>query len=473
MVEPFGDQDKDGGLGKRPAQTIEGTATEVSIEPGPGEAASEETAPAPEAAATESASAGETGDQPAGDAPLAATETGDEPPPPRTSPTELKGLFTHLAAGLLGGLIGVLTLAFAWGLLGPKSEGSSPAAVEQRLAKLEAEPAPAADAKALASLDQRLKSLETRKPEQQQDLSAVMARVSKLQASLDALAEAAGEGGPVADAAALDAKLGDIEKQLDGKIAAALDAQDAAQGKSLEMMEGEIASLRAKLGALAEAKLDPDQSDLGPELTALDQRIGKLEAALPRLAGAVDRGVASAKSGAAAIAFANLREAVDSGQPYAAELAALNAVAPKLGELGPLPSRADTGIPTAATLAGDLRAKVQTGGAGAPGAADASFLDSVIASAKSAVRVRRVDAAPTGSEPDAVLARAEAALDQGDLAGAVKEVSALPPASRETLAPWLENARARLSADATIAELQTKLLSSLSGTTGEAKPSNP
>jgi hypothetical protein len=318
-----------------------------------------------------------------------------------------------------------------------------------------------------------LKSLEARKPEPQQDLSAVMARVAKLQASLDALAEAAGEGGPVADAAALDAKLGDIEKQLDGKIAAALDAQDAAQGKSLEMMEGEIASLRAKLGALAEAKLDPDESDLGPEFTALDERIGKLEAALPRLAGAIDRGAASAKSGAAALAFANLREAVDSGRPYAPELSALNAVAPKLGDLGPLPSRADTGIPTAATLAGDLRAKVQTGEAVAPGAADASFLDSVIASAKSAVQVRRVDAAPTGSEPDAVLARAEAALDQGDLAGAVKEVSALPPASREPLAPWLENARARLSADATIAELQTKLLSSLSGTTGEAKPSNP
>ena len=311
MVEPFGDQDKDGGLGKRPAQTIEGTATEVSIEPGPGEAASEET-PTLEAAATEGASAGATDDQPAGDAPREAAETGDEPPPPRTSPTELRGFFTHLAAGLLGGLIGVLTLAFAWGLLGPRSEGSSPAAVDQRLAKLEAEPAPS-DAKALAALDQRLKSLEARKPEPQQDLSAVMARVSKLQASLDTLAKAAGEGGPVADAAALDAKLGDIEKQLDGKIAAALDAQDAAQGKSLEMMEGEIASLRAKLGALAEAKLDPDESDLGPEFTALDERIGKLEAALPRLADAIDRGAASAKSGAAALAFAHLREAVDCG----------------------------------------------------------------------------------------------------------------------------------------------------------------
>jgi hypothetical protein len=471
MVEPFGDQDKDGGSGKRPAQTIEGTATEVSIEPGPGEAPAD-APPGPAAASAGTAAAGAAEDQPTGAEPHETADSGDTPPPPRTSPTELRGFLTHLAAGLLGGLIGVLTLAFAWGLLGPASDGQSPAAVEQRLAKLEAEPA-SSDAKGLAALDQRLKALEARKPAPQQDLSAVMARVAKLQASLDTLAKSAGEGSPVADAAALDAKLGDIAKQLDGRIAAALDAQDAAQGKSLEMIEGEIAALRAKLGALAEAKLDPEAGDFGPELTALDERIGKLEAALPRLAGAIDRGTASAKSGAAAIAFANLREAVASGRPYASELAALNAVAPKLGDLGVLPSRADTGIPTASALAEDLRAKMQTGEAGAPGAGDASFIDSVIASAKSAVRVRRVDAAPTGSEPDAVLARAEAALDEGNLAGAVKEVEALPPAAREPLAPWLETARARLSADATVAELQIKLLSSLSGTAGEATPSNP
>lgn len=38
MASPFGDQDQSpGGAAKRPAQTIEGTATEVNVEPAPGE----------------------------------------------------------------------------------------------------------------------------------------------------------------------------------------------------------------------------------------------------------------------------------------------------------------------------------------------------------------------------------------------------------------------------------------------------
>jgi hypothetical protein len=118
MVEPFGDQDKDGTLGKRPLQTIEGTATEISvegaadepIEEGPGTEDSREVSPD----STESG-AGE---------PTAAATSDDAPPeelkqprkPPRTTSSELKGFFTHLAAGLLGGLVGVLALALAWGV---------------------------------------------------------------------------------------------------------------------------------------------------------------------------------------------------------------------------------------------------------------------------------------------------------------------------------------------------------------------
>ena len=53
MVEPFGDHDTGrGGAGKRPAPTIEGTATEVSIE-----------TPADHAAAAEAAAAREDGER--------------------------------------------------------------------------------------------------------------------------------------------------------------------------------------------------------------------------------------------------------------------------------------------------------------------------------------------------------------------------------------------------------------------------
>src|SRR5262245_60683875 len=103
MADPLGDQDR-GSKGKRLAQTIEGTATEISVEPG-GE----------EAARTEPHEAvGSVEDEADGFIPGRMQETGDsedEAPPPRATLPELKSFVTHLAAGVLGGLIGVVALA--------------------------------------------------------------------------------------------------------------------------------------------------------------------------------------------------------------------------------------------------------------------------------------------------------------------------------------------------------------------------
>ena len=101
MAHPFGDQDQSpSGAAKRPANTIEGTATEVKVEPEPGETARAE----PEAKTQKS------------DAPSAAeaapSQPAASPPPPR--PGRVKSFLTHCIAGLLGGLVGVAALAYAW-----------------------------------------------------------------------------------------------------------------------------------------------------------------------------------------------------------------------------------------------------------------------------------------------------------------------------------------------------------------------
>jgi hypothetical protein len=83
MADTFGDH-VNAGSGKRPAPTIEGTATEVSVDPAPGETASPDAAAEAEKADSEDLKA----KRPKG-------------PAPRTSPTELKSFVTHLAAGLL------------------------------------------------------------------------------------------------------------------------------------------------------------------------------------------------------------------------------------------------------------------------------------------------------------------------------------------------------------------------------------
>jgi hypothetical protein len=455
MAEPFGDQ-LNPSCGKRPAPTIEGTATEVSIDPAPGETGS----PDP---ATEAETSNPEGSEP---------KHGPKKPPPRTSPTELKGFFTHLAAGLLGGLIGVVALSLVWNKL-PARNAAAPdlTPIEGRLSKLEAAPPPAGDVAVLGALDARIKTLEDRKAETAPDLGDLPSRVTRLEESINALAETAKEGGSVPDAAALDAKIGDLEQKLQGKIDSALAAQQAASTTDLKDVQKELEALKAKLGALAEAHLAGDTSDLAPQLTTLDQRIAKLEAALPELSTAIDRSAASAKSGAAAIAFANLRNAVAAGRPYAAELAALKSLIPDPGDLGALPLHADTGIPTTAALAGILTKLAETSAAPPPAPAETSILDSMVASAKSAVSIRRIGADTTGDEPAAVLARAEAALSQGDLAASIKEVESLPAPARDAFAGWLDDAKARASANDSLSKLESTVLASLGGGGGpEAKP---
>ena len=90
---------------------------------------------------------------------------------------------------------------------------------------------------------------------------------------------------------------------------------------------------------------------MAPELAALTERLAKLEAALPELAGAIGKDDDAAKSAAVAIAFANLRAAVSEGRPYAAELDTIGALAPRVGDLGVLPAYAEKGIPTLPELA--------------------------------------------------------------------------------------------------------------------------
>lgn len=445
MADPFGDQDQSpGGAGKRPAQTIEGTATELSVEPEPTAEARAEPEPSESGSEGRPYLAG-------GRAEGGEAET--PPPPPQTSLPELRSFVTHLAAGLLGGLVGVVALALAWGGLNLGQEsGPSPdiAKLEQRLAKLEAAPPAPGNAEAVAQLESRIKVLEDGSKDSSPELSALAGRVTQLETSLKTLAETAQEGGSIADAAAIGQQIAEAEQRLDAKIAAALAAGEAANAATIKQVQSEIAELKAKFAALAEAELGTSElTDLGPGLAALTERIAKLEATLPELAGA--------------IAFANLRSAVSEGRPYAAELVTIGALAPVLGDLGVLPAYAEKGIPTLPELSRSFATAEDSALAATAPAPSGSFLDNLMASAESLVKIKRIDEPATGEGPGAALARAKAALDKGDLALAVKEVETLDGAPRDAFSAWLGQARARLSADETLTRLEGLLLVSLSG----------
>jgi predicted nucleic acid-binding Zn-ribbon protein len=455
MADSFGDKDKGfGGTGKRPAPTIEGKATEVAVEPAEAAAAEQEESAAP---------AGESSALPGGD----SGEAQEAPGPPSARPSRVKSFASHMLAGLLGALIGVAGLGAAWNALGlgPKPPAAPDlSGIEARIAKLESAPAPTAGSGELAELDKRLKAIEDQPSDVTPELSGLPDRVAQLETAIKSLADTAKDGGSVADAAAISEQIGEAERRLQAKIDAAIAEAELTNASTVQDLQREIAELKAKIGALAEAELNPGgDTALVPDLTALTDRIAKLEAALPALKDEIGKDSSETKSAALAIALANLRTALDEGRPFSAELATLKALAPTPEDLGPLPGYAEKGIPTLAALKRSFAAAKDAALAPTTPKAEASIWESLWASAQGLVKVRRVDAAAIGDTPDAVLARADAKLEMDDLAEAVAEVETLDGAPRAQFADWLEQAHARLDADHVLKRLEGLLLVSVGG----------
>lgn len=62
-----------------------------------------------------------------------------------------------------------------------------------------------------------------------------------------------------------------------------------------------------------------------------------------------------------------------------------------------------------------------------------------------------------GSDPDAVLSRAGALVEQGEVAAALEELAALPPEGQQAMADWVAQARAYLAAEAALNDVATTL----------------
>lgn len=484
MGGPFDKKGSGGDAGKRPTPTIEATATEVSVEPGAEKTRDAETSPsesenggaASKRAALEDGNGTDKGqasetEQPA--APESSAARGDES---KSFAAMLLGALTsfvtHAAAGLAGGLAVLFALSWGYLPLGDRTEAPDLKPLEDRIAKLEAAPDTPDNSADLKSLETRLGALESKTNDSPAEVAALADRVGQLEANLDAMAEAAEEGGSVADAAVISQQINEAEKRLEAKIEAGLaeaKAETGTDAAAIDALKKDLAEVDAKLKALTEAELGTGETaQILPEIAALNERVERIESELPSLIDTIDEDASETKSATLAIAFANLRAAVDDGRPYAAELATLAQLSPGAGDLGGLLDYEDTGIPTLRELTASFDDARSVALATDAPAGDASIIDRLFSSAESLVKIRRIDERAEGNEADAVLARAEAKLDQGALDEAVQEVEALQGAPREAFAKWLDAAKARLDADATLQHLQGILLVSLGGSGTDA-----
>ena len=192
-------------------------------------------------------------------------------------------------------------------------------------------------------------------------------------------------------------------------------------------------------------------------LTALQARVAALEAGQTRTVNAA----------AAALAAASLAEATQGSGPFDAELAALERLMPLSAEVRALKPFAEGGAPSRAALAAEFDAAAARASIAArdPGETG-GFLDRLRHALSSIVTIRQVGST-VGDAPDAILARADAAVAEGDIAGALTLLRALPPKAAGAMAPWQSRALQRVAVDRQVAAIRARAISDLVDVTRE------
>jgi hypothetical protein len=192
---------------------------------------------------------------------------------------------------------------------------------------------------------------------------------------------------------------------------------------------------------------------------ALTARIERLEAQQGR----------SNQAAASALAAASLAEAAASAAPFDAELASIGQLLPATADMPALQRLARQGAPTRTALAAEFTETVTRAAAAAHEPAEGSgFVARLTHALSRIVTIRRVnDVAGSGS--DAILARAQRELEDGDLEAAVADLDKLPVPARRALAGWRERAQRRLDIDRQVSAIRTAAMRDLAASSG-ARP---
>ncbi|MBS0563563.1 MAG: hypothetical protein JSR87_03510 [Proteobacteria bacterium] len=269
--------------------------------------------------------------------------------------------------------------------------------------------------------------------------------------------------------AGVDQRLSDLGKRLDDL--AARQAQLAGQPGSAAAIE----ALRSQQ-TTALADLTAGQEALSHDLQSLSERIAKVESLPVAATGetavqiATQTARAEENARAAQTAAQKLKDAADATLHRAAvdtAMASLTAALDSGAALGPgLAQLTKAGVAVPEALAAQAQGVPTLAAlrAAFPDAARDALAQSLAATAGTGLWARTVaflrsqsgerSLTPrAGTDPDAVLSRAEAALKMDDLAAALDEIAALPPAGQARMAEWAGLARRRLEAKAAIAAL--------------------
>jgi hypothetical protein len=353
-----------------------------------------------------------------------SSTTGARLPSGGTSPPPARGGFmSGLIGGVLGG--GAAALALWFFLLKPDADSS--------IATIRSE---------VGGFEQRLASTE-----------AVADQLKALEQRTEALN------------AEIQSALGEVAAAGDSPIDPALGEQLAALQQRLDQLSGEVAAANA-----LEGNVQDTIRDLGSDLGG---QIGELQTGMAALSERVDQaesrievvGDAYRQATAMVVAIDAIDRAVAASEPFQDSLDVLSG----LGGDDPVVAASLPGLTPVAASGGASESRLRAGLedlgnriAGAELAGDEGMIGQAAGNLLSLVKVRPVGEAIEGDEAGAVIARAEARLEEDDLAGAITEVESLAGDVAAAAADWLAMARERQEAEQAIAALKAHMQTLLS-----------
>jgi hypothetical protein len=290
------------------------------------------------------------------------------------------------------------------------------------------------------------------------------------------LLQAGGLLGTSDDASQVQAEIAALEQRLDGEIVGLRGEFEATDGAaSTPADEGAVVALRGELAAISSRiaeietgladvtqadtaaliaqnaeQLEAFRADLDALRTAQEENSGALASRLE----AVETELAAPGADelvARAIAAAGLKSAIDRGGPFAPELQAYAAMAPDDAAVTALDGFAEAGVPTHSALAERFpdvaRAILQA----ERGGTENSVIDRLWSSARSVVTVRQTGDVE-GDTTEAIVARIESRLNEGQLQAALDEWETLAEAGKAASSDFAHDLRARVEADAIVAQ---------------------
>ncbi|MFG1206785.1 hypothetical protein V5F79_08735 [Xanthobacter flavus] len=416
----------------------------------------------------------------------------DPPPPPHPAPeAPRKGgggtVFAALIAGLIGGGAAAGGLWYALPILYPPAPVAAPkvdlSPLQSRIAALEARPA--VDPRAIAALSERLDRDEAALKAVQDALAglktapaaapsaapAAPAIPPALVKSVDDLKTAAEQGREALAALRRDV---DALKGSDSALRTAVAAATAGTREAGAKVEALAPQVQALIGATQSLApqvqaLATQTQALGPQVQGLEKQAEAIGPRFDALKKQIEEASAAAtkfnRTASSLVVVAAFRDAVVSGRPFAAELAAARAtLGANAGQLDAFAAAAEKGFAPSAALAARLAQEGAAAlGAAAPAPSDAraSLVDRLMSSAESLVKVRPATG-PGSVDSEGLIATAVTQVRAGQLDEALKTLKQLPESVQQRLAV-LRDIEARAAAVRAAGSLFQQQLAAISG----------